>query len=187
MLGTGLPQIPRFNQLWKRYKITKELTKMGHDVSHTVVCGLLHDMNYSLLANSKTLEETNHIDRGAQFEYIKKAKASLTRNQPIISYQSIQIRHASGLCTAFPRLVRARLASALDVELGAVQQSPSAVHNPSLQSLEKGEHILGWAKAQRLDRWRLHGAKGPLLHREICLHIDVRGLDAFMTEPQGND
>jgi hypothetical protein len=99
----------------------------------------------------------------------------------------IRIRHASGLCTAFPRLVRARLASALDVELGAVQQSPSAVHNPSSQSLEKGEHILGWAKAQRLDRWRLQGAKGPLLHREICLHIDVRGLDAFMTEPQGND
>lgn len=67
-------------------KITKELTKMGHDVSHTVVSGLLHDMNYSLLANSKTLEGTNHIDRDARFEYInKQAKAFLTRNQPIIS------------------------------------------------------------------------------------------------------
>jgi hypothetical protein len=39
-------------------------------------------MNYSLLANSKTLEGTNHIDRDAQFEYInKRAKALLTTNQ----------------------------------------------------------------------------------------------------------
>jgi hypothetical protein len=67
-------------------KITKELTKMDHNVSHTVVCGLLHDMNYSLLANSKTLEGTNHIDRDAQFEYInKQTKAFLTGKQPIIS------------------------------------------------------------------------------------------------------
>jgi hypothetical protein len=43
-------------------------------------------MNYSLLANSKTLEGTNHIDRDAQFEYInKQAKALLTTNQPVIS------------------------------------------------------------------------------------------------------
>src|SRR5262252_4346566 len=32
-------------------KLTKELTTMGHRVSHTVVCNLLHEMNYSLQAN----------------------------------------------------------------------------------------------------------------------------------------
>ena len=79
------------------------------------------------------------------------------------------------------------MASALDAGADVVQQSPAAVHNPSLQSLQKGEYILGWAKAQWFDRWWLHGAKCPLLHREICLHIRVRGIDAFMTEPRGND
>jgi hypothetical protein len=33
-----------------------------------------------------------------------------------------------------------------------------------------------------IDRWRAHGAKCPLLQREICLHVDVRGLDALMEE-----
>ena len=67
-------------------KLTKELMAMGHKVSHTVVCNLLHEMNYSLQANSKTLEGTNHVDRDAQFEYInEQANAFLAARQPVIS------------------------------------------------------------------------------------------------------
>src|SRR5215467_13705385 len=67
-------------------KLTKELNRMGHSVSHTVVGNLLHELNYSLQANSKTLEGTGHIDRDAQFEYInKQAKSFLTAKQPVIS------------------------------------------------------------------------------------------------------
>jgi hypothetical protein len=67
-------------------KLTRELAKKGHNVSHTVVGKLLHEMNYSLLANSKTLEGTDHIDRDAQFEYInKQATTFLTAKQPVIS------------------------------------------------------------------------------------------------------
>src|SRR5215469_10477508 len=53
-------------------KLTKELTALGHDVSHTAVCKLLKEMDYRLQANKKTLEGANHIDRDAQFEYINK-------------------------------------------------------------------------------------------------------------------
>ena len=67
-------------------KLTKELNRIGHSVSHTVVGNLLHELNYSLQANSKTLEGTGHIDRDAQFEYInKQAKSFLTAKQPVIS------------------------------------------------------------------------------------------------------
>jgi Rhodopirellula transposase DDE domain len=67
-------------------KLTKELVRMGHTVSHTVVGNLLHDMNYSLLANSKTLDGANHVDRDAQFEYInKQATTFLSAKQPVVS------------------------------------------------------------------------------------------------------
>ena len=67
-------------------KLTKELNRMGHEVSHPVVGRLLHDMGYSLQANRKTLEGSNHIDRDAQFEYInKQATMFLRAKQPMIS------------------------------------------------------------------------------------------------------
>src|ERR1700741_2776003 len=62
------------------------LAAKGHKVSPTVVSELLRDMGYSLQANSKTREGTQHIDRDAQFEYINtQAKAFLTANEPVIS------------------------------------------------------------------------------------------------------
>jgi len=67
-------------------KLTKELTALGHDVSHTAVCKILKEMDYRLQANKKTLEGSNHIDRDAQFEYInKQAKSFIKSKQPVIS------------------------------------------------------------------------------------------------------
>ena len=67
-------------------KLTKELTALGHDVSHTAVCKLLKEMDYRLQANKKTLEGSNHIDRDAQFEYInKQAKSFIKSKQPVVS------------------------------------------------------------------------------------------------------
>ena len=66
--------------------LVTELAKTGHEVCPTVVGHLLHDMGYSLQANSKTREGSRHIDRNAQFEYINtQAKAFLRANEPVIS------------------------------------------------------------------------------------------------------
>jgi hypothetical protein len=66
--------------------LVEELAKRGHDVCPTVVGNLLRGMDYSLQANSKTREGSNHIDRDAQFQYINtQAKAFLTAHQPVIS------------------------------------------------------------------------------------------------------
>jgi Rhodopirellula transposase DDE domain len=62
------------------------LAPQGHKVCPTVVGDLLHDMGYSLQANSKTREGGQHIDRDGQFQYINtQAKGFLGAHQPIIS------------------------------------------------------------------------------------------------------
>jgi hypothetical protein len=66
--------------------LAEELNAQGYEVSHTLVAGLLHDLEYSLQANRKTLEGAAHPDRNAQFEHInERVKAQLNRGQPAIS------------------------------------------------------------------------------------------------------
>jgi transposase len=67
-------------------QLTEELKRMKHQVSHQVIADLLHELGYSLQANRKTREGSNHPDRNAQFEHLNgKVKWSLGRHQPVIS------------------------------------------------------------------------------------------------------
>ena len=67
-------------------QLADELNGQGYNISHTLVAGLLQDLEYSLQANRKTLEGTSHPDRNAQFEHINAAvKNQLKRGQPAIS------------------------------------------------------------------------------------------------------
>lgn len=67
-------------------KLAEELSRMGHRVSHQLVGRMLHELGYSLQANSKTLEGANHPDRNAQFEYLnRRVKRQLQQHQPVIS------------------------------------------------------------------------------------------------------
>jgi len=82
----GDPESPL---LWT-YKGTRrlagELARCGYQVSHTLVGQLLHASGYSLQANAKNREGSNHPDRNAQFEYInRQAKRQMSRHQPVIS------------------------------------------------------------------------------------------------------
>ena len=66
--------------------LSDELNRMGHKTSHRMVAELLHEMDYSLQANRKTLEGESHPDRNAQFEFInQKVKDLQTMGQPVIS------------------------------------------------------------------------------------------------------
>jgi len=66
--------------------LARELNRMGHKTSHRMVAELLHDLDYSLQANRKTIEGTSHPDRNRQFEYIsRKAKEYLRSKDPVIS------------------------------------------------------------------------------------------------------
>jgi transposase len=67
-------------------KLASELKEMGHEASYWVVAELLHEMDYSLQANQKTIEGTSHPDRNAQFEHInREVQRYLAERQPVIS------------------------------------------------------------------------------------------------------
>jgi hypothetical protein len=62
------------------------LQRQGYRIGDRTVADLLHRLRYSLQANAKTLEGTQHPDRNAQFEYINaRAAAFQRRGQPVIS------------------------------------------------------------------------------------------------------
>lgn len=63
-----------------------ELAANGHPVSYPVVGDLLHELGYSLQANRKVLEGTDHPDRNAQFEFINEQTTQrLMAGNPVIS------------------------------------------------------------------------------------------------------
>jgi hypothetical protein len=67
-------------------RLAAELTARGHPVSRTVVGALLAREKFSLQANRKTLEGSEHPDRDAQFAHINvSVTAALTARQPVIS------------------------------------------------------------------------------------------------------
>jgi hypothetical protein len=67
-------------------KLAAELTAQGHQASYRIVAELLHDLGYSLQANQKTLEGSQHPDRNAQFGYINGAvQQQLWAGEPTIS------------------------------------------------------------------------------------------------------
>ena len=67
-------------------ELAKALRELGHEVSYRTVARLLHELGYSLQANRKTKEGSQHPDRDAQFRYINdKVAAAITNNRPAIS------------------------------------------------------------------------------------------------------
>ena len=66
--------------------LAKELRQMGHKTSHRMVAALLNDMGYSLQANRKTREGTDHPDRDTQFQYLNaRVQNALAVGEPVIS------------------------------------------------------------------------------------------------------
>jgi len=66
--------------------LADELTNNGHQISYPKVGDLLRELGYSLQANRKMLEGTDHPDRNAQFEFISdQTKQRLASGNPVIS------------------------------------------------------------------------------------------------------
>jgi len=67
-------------------QLAQELRHKHHQVSHQLVSDLLHELDYSLQANRKTIEGTSHPDRDAQFEHInRRVRLFLRAGDPVIS------------------------------------------------------------------------------------------------------
>lgn len=82
----GDPETPLLWTCKSLRKLSEELKKEGHNISHRIVGEILHQSGYSLQANKKTLEGKGHPDRDKQFEYIHRRVKDFQRNkQPVIS------------------------------------------------------------------------------------------------------
>jgi hypothetical protein len=67
-------------------KLAEALRGMGHDVVDRTVLRLLKAKGYSLQANNKTREGTQHLDRDAQFQHIAATVATaIEASEPVIS------------------------------------------------------------------------------------------------------
>jgi hypothetical protein len=67
-------------------KLAAELRRQGYEIGDRKVAQLLHQMGYSLQANVKMLEGSQHPDRNAQFEYVHaQIKTFLEQGLPVIS------------------------------------------------------------------------------------------------------
>ena len=66
--------------------LARTLTRQRHPVSHTTVAQLLHALNYSLQANRKLEEGTDHPDRDQPFRHINAmVKRRVSAGAPVIS------------------------------------------------------------------------------------------------------
>src|SRR5512142_2425366 len=66
--------------------LAAELAAQGHKASADTVAGLLREEGFSLQANSKTVEGSQHPDRDAQFRYISgQASGHQAAGDPVIS------------------------------------------------------------------------------------------------------
>jgi len=82
----GDPQSPLRWTSKSTRKLAKELGSQGYSVSPQKVGQLLRDLGYSLQANRKRIEGTQHPDRNAQFEFLNdRVEAYQKRGVPVIS------------------------------------------------------------------------------------------------------
>lgn len=82
----GEPESPLRWTTKSTTKLAQQLQQMGYQVSQRTVCRLLWELGYSLQANRKTHEGTNHPERDAQFQQINQTVQQFQqRHQPVIS------------------------------------------------------------------------------------------------------
>lgn len=66
--------------------IVDELNQKGLNTSHTTVCNILNELEYSLKSNKKFLSTTQNPDRDEQFKYINKVVSRFSKDEnPVIS------------------------------------------------------------------------------------------------------
>ena len=89
LIASAIRGDPQAALLWvsrSQRHLARQLAERGYRVDHTVVGRLLKDMGFSLQANAKVREGSQHPDRNAQFEHINKWVGRFRRTgQPAIS------------------------------------------------------------------------------------------------------
>jgi hypothetical protein len=165
-------------------QLTAELKRMKHQTSHRMVAELLHEMDYSLQANSKTLEGSSHPDRDAQFHHISdKSLEFQTAHQPVISVDTKKKELVGDFKNngrelrpkGDPEKVRAH--DFVIPELG--RAAPYGVYNVTQNAgwvSVGGDHDTAAFAAQSIRRWwESMGAKAYPAARRLLITADSGG------------
>ena len=82
----GDPMVPLRWTSKSTRNLANDLKAQGYGVGHVTVSTLLHELDYSLQVNKKTLERGSNADRDAQFCYINDSLVAMHgKDQPVIS------------------------------------------------------------------------------------------------------
>ena len=160
------------------------LRQQGFQISHQTVADLLHEADYSLQANRKTLEGNDHPDRDAQFNYINhKVKAFQRQGQPVISIDTKKkelignFRNGGREWRPQGKPIPVKVHDFKDQELG--KGIPYGVfdmtHNEAWVSVGIDHDTAEFAAATILQWWRRMGAKRFPQATEILITADSGG------------
>ena len=180
----GDPQSPLRWTCKSLRHLARALRKQGFQISHQTVADLLHEADYSLQANRKTLEGNNHPDRDAQFNYInQKVKAFQRRGQPVISIDTKKkelignFRNGGREWRPHGKPIPVKVHDFKDQELG--KGIPYGVfdmtHNEAWVSVGIDHDTAEFAAATILQWWRRMGVKRFPHATEILITADSGG------------
>ena len=173
-------------------KSTRQLADVlrgqGHPVGRQKVCELLGQLGYSLQANRKTHEGSDHGDRDAQFEYINaQVKVHQSRDQPVISVDTKKKELVGDFKNAGrdwrpkgkPQEVRTH--DFMDRELGKV--NPYGVYDQTTNTgwVSVGtDHDTAEFAVETIRRWWLHMGSGRYPNAgELLITADGGGSNGY--------
>jgi hypothetical protein len=174
----GSPTNPLRWTIKSTHRLAAELRSQGYSVSATAVRRMLAGMGYSLQANRKTREGTQHPDRDGQFRHIaERVKARRHRGEPAVSVDTKKkevlgnLRNAGQTWLPKGEPVKVKTHDFPDPELGkAVPYGVYDIHNDEAGvSVGIGSDTAEFAVAairrwwEKLGRKRYAGAKRVLI------------------------
>ncbi len=164
--------------------IAEELSRRGHTVSAVTVGRCLHDMDYSLQANVKTIEGAQHPDRDAQFRYINaQVKAFVRRRDPVVSVDTKKKELVGAFKNAGRRWQRQGDATQVHVhdfpQLGRGKAIPYGTYDVALDkalvNVGVSHDTAEFAVASIRRWWRMLGRRSYPRARRLLICADAGG------------
>ena len=169
-------------------QLAQALEKQGHTVGRQKVAELLVELGYSLQANRKTREGSEHADRDAQFEYInQQVREFQRRGQPVISVDTKKkelvgdFKHAGQEWQPQGQPEELRVHDFMDRELGKI--NPYGVYDQMANAgwVSVGtDHDTAQFAVESIRRWWLKiGCQRYRRAREVLITADGGGSNGY--------
>lgn len=169
-------------------QLAEVLKQQGHSVGRQKVCELLGELGYSLQANRKTREGSDHADRNAQFDHInEQVNGYQRRGQPVISVDTKKkeligdFKNGGREWRARGAPVEVRTHDFMDRELGKV--NPYGVYDQTANAgwVSVGtDHDTAEFAVESIRRWwfKMGAARYPNA-RELLITADGGGSNGY--------